>query len=282
MPVFREKNWRCMGSFVRLFNEPFVIRKFIRVAIRKLGIGSYSFRYDIGAVERPHYAYMVYQAAKLAARLGESRVSILEFGVAGGIGLLALEYHAEQVEKIFPVRIEIYGFDTGAGLPPPEDYRDLPYHWKSSFFKMDVPELRKRLKRSTLVLGNVTETLSTFFSRYNPAPVGAASQDLDSYFSTVAALKLFDADNTHFLPCVICYFDDTIGGDVELYNDFTGERLAIHEFNDSHRSAKLSPVYYLSAEPAAPTWHHQIWSLHYFDHPKYNTFVSGENQQLAI
>lgn len=269
-----------MGPFVRLFNEPFVIRKLIRIGIRELGIGSYSFRYNIGAVKRPHYAYMVYQAAQLAARLGEPRVSILEFGVAGGAGLLALEYHAEQVEKIFPVKIEIYGFDTGEGLPPPEDYRDLPYHWKSSFFKMDVPELRKRLKRSILVLGNVSETLSTFFSKYNPALVGAASQDLDYYSSTVTALKLFD-DSAHFLPRVICYFDDTIGGDVELYNDFTGERLAIHEFNDSHRSAKLSPVYYLSVMPGA-AWHHQIWSLHYFDHPNYNTFVSGENQQLAI
>lgn len=270
-----------MGPFVRLFNEPFPVRKLLQVGIRKLGIGSYSFRYDIGAVKRPHYAYMVYQAAQLAARLGEPRVSILEFGVAGGAGLLALEYHAEQIEKLFPVKIEIFGFDTGAGLPPPEDYRDLPYHWKSSFFKMDVPELHKRLKRSTLVLGNVTETLSGFFDKYNPAPVGAVSQDLDYYSSTVTALKLFDADSIHFLPRVICYFDDTIGGDVEFYNDFTGERLAINEFNESHGSVKLSPVYYLSAVPG-PSWHHQIWSLHYFEHPHYNTFVSDDNQQLAI
>jgi len=101
-------------------------------------------------------------------------------------------------------------------------------------------------------------------------------------FSTMTALKLFDADSKYFLPRVFCYFDDTIGGDVEFFNDFTGERLAIHEFNESHRSVKLSPVYYLSAAPSSPSWHHQIWSLHYFDHPKYNTFVSGENQQLAI
>jgi hypothetical protein len=271
-----------MGNFVRLFNEPFVIRKLFQIAIREVGIGSYAFRYDIGAVKRPNYAYLVYQAAQLAARLGEPRVSILEFGVAGGAGLLALEYHAEQIEKIFPVKIEIYGFDTGVGLPPPEDYRDLPYHWKANFFRMDVPELRKRLKRSTLVLGNVTDTLSTFFDKYNPAPIGAASQDLDYYSSTVAALKLFDANNTHFLPRVVFYFDDMMGGDVEFYNDFTGQRLAISEFNDFHSSAKLSPVYYLSARPSAPIWHRQIWMLHYFNHPAYNTFISGENQQLAI
>jgi hypothetical protein len=276
------KTGKHLRTIVRLFNEPFPVRKVLQVAVRKLGIGSYPFRCNIGAVIRPNYAYLVYQAAKLAARLGESRVSVLEFGVAGGAGLLALEYHAERIEKLFPVKIEIYGFDTGTGLPPPQDYRDLPYHWKPSFFSMDVPKLRARLKRSTLILGNVTDTLGTFFEKHNPGPVGAVSQDLDYYSSTVTALKLFDAEVTRFLPRVICYFDDTIGGDVEFYNDFTGERLAIREFNEVHSSVKLSPVYYLSAAPFAPTWHHQIWSLHYFDHPHYNTFVSEENQRLAI
>jgi hypothetical protein len=214
--------------------------------------------------------------------LGEPRVSVLEFGVAGGRGLLALEYHAKQIEKIFPVKIEIYGFDTGAGLPTPIDYRDLPYHWKSGFYEMNIPKLKARLERSQLILGNVTETVKTFFDKYNPAPIGAVSQDLDFYSSTMSAFKLHDADNVRFLPRVFCYFDDTIGGDVEFYNDFTGERLAINEFNDSHSSAKFSPVYYLRATPAAPDWHHRIWSLHYFDHPKYNIFVSKDNAQLAI
>ena len=271
-----------MGTIARLFNEPFVIRKLLQVAIRELGIGSYAFRYDIGAVKRPHYAYLVCQAAKLAARLGESRVSILEFGVAGGAGLLALEYHAEQVEKIFPVKIEIYGFDTGAGLPPPEDYRDLPYHWKSNFFKMDVPELSKRLKRSTLVLGNVTDTLSTFFEKYNPAPIAAASQDLDYYSSTVTALKLFDADNMHFLPRVICYFDDTIGSELELYSDFTGQRLAIHEFNRENENIKLGFPYYLAHSGYTGDWRHQIWIAHLLNHPDYNKFISDQAQQLPL
>jgi len=47
-------------------------------------------------VGRPNYAFLVYQAARLAAQLGQPRVSILEFGVAGGEGLLALEHHAEK------------------------------------------------------------------------------------------------------------------------------------------------------------------------------------------
>ena len=36
-----------------------------------------------------------------------------------------------------------------------------------------------------------------------------------------------------FLPSVFSYFDDIIGSEIELYNDYTGERLAINEFNSN-------------------------------------------------
>jgi hypothetical protein len=265
-----------------LLNEPFPIRRLLKVAIQRFEVGSYSFRYSINALWRSNYAYLVYEAAQMATRLGEPAVSILEFGVAGGGGLVALEYHAEEIEKIFPVKIEIYGFDTGEGLPGPVDYRDLPYHWKPGFFKMDEVTLRARLKRAKLVLGNVSETLPAFFNNYRPAPIGAVSQDLDFYSSTVTALHLFEDDTTHFLPRVFCYFDDVVGNETELYNDFTGERLAIHEFNAKHERMKLSPIYYLWYKSMMPVWRHQMWSLHFFDHNKYGTFISQENQQLTV
>jgi hypothetical protein len=228
------------------------------------------------------YAYLVYQAAQLAARLGQPKVSIIEFGVAGGAGLLALEYHAEQIEKLFPVKIEIYGFDTGAGLPPPEDYRDLPYHWKPGFFAMDVPALQSRLKRAKLVIGDIRDTIHSFVDTWHPAPIGAVSHDFDYYSSTVAALNLFDINPAAILPRVCVYFDDVLGGDMELYNDFSGERLAIHEFNAAQPSRKLSPIYYLQESQWALPWSLQMWSLHLFDHPDYNKFISDENQQLPI
>lgn len=37
---------------------------------------------------RPNYAYCTYHAADLARRLGIPRISVIEFGVAGGNGLL--------------------------------------------------------------------------------------------------------------------------------------------------------------------------------------------------
>jgi hypothetical protein len=265
--------------FPRIFNHPQPIRGITRYVLRKLNIGSAKFRYQLGAVNRPNYAYLVFHAAQLAHRLGHERVSVIEFGVAKGAGLLMLEHHADWVEKIFPVKIEIYGFDTGEGLPAPEDYRDLPYHWKPGFFRMDQESLKSKLRRSTLVLGNVADTIQTFFASHDVAPIGAVSDDLDFYSSTMDALKLFDAEDKRLLPRIFCYFDDVLGGDVELYGDHTGERLAIHEFNASHENRKFSPAYYLQAFAFQP-WQYQTWILHSFGHVDYGRFVSEEDPQL--
>ncbi|MHC4129678.1 MAG: hypothetical protein ACYSUA_16250, partial [Planctomycetota bacterium] len=43
----------------------------------------------------------------------ETRISALEFGVAGGNGLLALERAAMRLAEIFGVEIDVYGFDSG-------------------------------------------------------------------------------------------------------------------------------------------------------------------------
>lgn len=272
-----------MSDFVvKWMNEPQPVRRAIRYVIRKLRLGSPFFRYSVGAVERPAYAFLVYQAAKLAHRLGHLRVSVIEFGVAGGEGLLAMERHADWVEAIFPVKIEIYGFDTGGGLPELGDYRDLKYHWKPGFFRMDEAALRKRLRRATLVLGDVRQTIGAFLQEHTPAPIGGVSHDFDFYSSTMSGMTLFDASPEHLLPRIVCYMDDVIGSDVELYNDFTGERAAVHDFNATHTDRKMSPLYYLTARGSHETWRHQIWSFHHFNHPDYDKFVSDENQQLPI
>ena len=271
-----------MGLLATVFNSPAPLRATLKVLIEKARIGSYQFRYSIGALNRPNYAYLVHQAAGLARRLGEPRVSVIEFGVAGGSGLLALEAHAAEAERRLGVEIEIYGFDTGAGLPEPADYRDLPYQWKPGFFRMDQESLGKRLKKAKLVLGDIRDTLPTFAAQYNPAPIAAVSHDLDFHSSTAAAFGLFDFDCRFLMPRMVVYFDDVIGGDTELYNDFTGQRCAIHEFNDSHEKRKLSPIYYLRSKGVTTPWHHQMWSFHAFDHPDYDKFIGGEDQQLPI
>jgi hypothetical protein len=60
------------------------------------------------------------QAAKHAKHqhLGFNRVSFIEFGVAGGNSLVALEGIAKRLEDYFKINIDIwlFRFSTGAGL----------------------------------------------------------------------------------------------------------------------------------------------------------------------
>ena len=242
--------------------------------IRRGQLGSYEWRVEVGAVDRPAYAYCVRGAAKLAHRLGLERISVVEFGVAGGDGLLALEHHARQWSDRYGVDIEVYGFDTGEGLPASDDYRDLPYHWGGGTFKMDVGRLQRHLHTAKLVLGDIRETIDSFVDLHDPAPVGAAMYDMDFYSSTAAGLRLFDLDEKYRLPRVLLYFDDIVGNDISLYSDYTGERLAIAEFNDRHPMLKISPVYSLACR-SSMQWHHEVFAAHDFTHPQYGQFVSG-------
>jgi hypothetical protein len=266
----------------RVASNPHPLRSVALRLMRRLKVGDYGYRLRNGLVSRPAYGYCVYQGALLAKRLGYPRVSVLEFGVAGGRGLLSLEEHAREVSRELGVEIEVYGFDTGAGLPRPVDYRDLPYHWKEGFYRMDAERLRARLAGARLVIGDVRETAQTFFDEYDPAPVAAVMHDLDFYSSTAAALSMFDAPERHFLPRVFCFFDDVIGTETELYNDYTGERLAINEFNRSHDKKKLAAPYHFLAHRIRELWHSQIFIYHDFGHSRYNDFVSTANEQLPL
>lgn len=250
--------------------------------MRRLNIGAYDFRIKLGAVKRPHYGHCVYYSALLAKKLGYKKISIIEFGVAGGSGLVNLEYHARETSRLLSVDIEIYGFDSGKGLPPPTDFRDVPYFWKGGFYRIDEEKLHTRLKKSRLILGDVKETVKEFFEKQKPAPIAAVMFDLDYYSSTIDALKIFNASDEYFLPRIYCYFDDIIGTEQHLFCDYTGERLAIKEFNDISETKKFSPAYYLLGQPITEPWHHKIFIYHNFLHPRYNNFIADTNQQIPL
>ncbi len=224
---------------------------------------------EAGASKKPGYAWGVLHAAHLAAQLNVTAISVLEFGVAGGNGLVILENVGEKVERIFGLRIEVYGFDTGKGLPKPQDYRDLPNLYRESAFPMDVEKLQKRLQRAHLHLGLVGDTVVDFMSA-RPAPVAFVSIDLDYYSSTMDALQLLEADRKMILPRVHFYFDDIMG----FTNcEFNGERLAIAEFNRADEKRKISPIYglkyFLPPRYAQAQWVEQMYMAHLFDHPCY-------------
>ena len=132
--------------FVRLFNSKSYFKHRIRRLIDKKKIGSFEFRYSIGCLERMHYAYIVFNAANLAKKLKYNSVSVIEYGVAGGRGLLLLEYYAKEIKIIFDIDIQIYGFDMGSGVPDPDGYKDLTYHWKKGFFQMDIDGIKEKVR----------------------------------------------------------------------------------------------------------------------------------------
>ena len=222
-----------------------------------------------GRAFRPHFTWGLLHAAHLAKVLGVKRISVIEFGVAGGNGLVSLEGIAEQVEGLIGVGIDVYGFDTGIGLPKPVDYRDLPNLFREADFSMDEKKLRKRLKKAQLLLGPVEKTIRDFIAS-KPAPVAFISFDLDYYSSTVHAFKLLEASSELLLPRIHCYFDDITGF---TYSERTGERLAIYEFNNAHTSRTISPIYglryYLPMPYANEYWVECMYLAHIFEHPLY-------------
>tara|TARA_B110000259_G_scaffold110661_1_gene126441 strand:- start:914 stop:1741 length:828 start_codon:yes stop_codon:yes gene_type:complete len=227
---------------------------------------------------RPAYAYCLYHAVKLAKKLNYKSISAIEFGVAGGNGLYFLDLFADQLSKEFDIEIEIYGFDLGGGLPKPKDYKDLPYIFKEGLFPMDQNKLIKKLKRSKIIIGNVEDSIKDFFKKNNPAPIAFISNDLDYYSSTASSFNIFNEDSKFYLPRIFCYFDDVIGDETSMYGEFSGELLAIKEFNEINKNKKihLNKNLILSSNNH---WRYQVYYYHHFLHPKYNDYVETNEQE---
>ncbi len=223
--------------------------------------------------KRSHYAWGVLCAADFAKQLNVGRISVLELGVANGAGVKALEEIVPNVEELFNIKIDIYGFDSGTGLPEIKDQRDLPNLWSQGYFRMDKEALMKDLRRTRLFINPVEIGIREFISS-NPAPVGFIIFDLDLYSSTKQSFTLFKADNHFFLPRVLSYFDDVHGF---TYSDCNGELLAIAEFNRENTAKQISRIYGLRylIDVHDSYWPEQLYYVHFFDHESY-----GKNDGL--
>lgn len=223
----------------------------------------------------PQYAYGLLQAVLLARALGVPAITAAELGVASGNGLLELERLGEVLAEQHGVEIRTVGFDTGSGMPRPLDYRDMPYVWQSGFYEMDEPLLRSLLRTALLLIGDIAATGPAFLES-DAAPIGFLAFDLDYYSSTAAAIRaLLDAPARSYLPRVSCYFDDTVGPHEEHHSRFTGELLAIDEFNAAHETRKLAKINGLRYKllPLEEPWVEGTRVLHIFDHPRYTDYV---------
>lgn len=210
---------------------------------------------------RMHYAYCIYMAALEAKTLGYKKISIIEFGVAGGQGLMNCEFHSKAVSRLLDIEIEIYGFDLGNGLPSENHgYMDMIHLFRSGDYKMDYDKLLNKLEFSKLVLGNLKDTTKTFLDKYSPAPIGAMLVDVDYYSSSIPILEFLKNSDEYFLPRIHMYWDD-----ISPEYEFQGESAAICDFNRNNEFIKISPEkeYYQN-------YRQKTKICHKFTHPKYN------------
>jgi len=230
-------------------------------------------------VRRPHYLWGALQGVNLAKVLGVPQVSFIEFGAAGGNGLVALENIAQTLQSTFGISIEIHGFDAVGGLPKAKDHRDLPHLWREGFYPMNREKLERRLKTTKLHLGLVEETVAEFL-RSKPTPIAFVAFDLCFYSATMKAFQIFDADQSRLLPRVHCFFRNILALSL---GDHNGERLAIAEFNARREMRKISKIYGLQHFLGLDIgrWVDQYYMAHIFDHELYGHY-DGLIQQAAL
>lgn len=77
-------------------------------------------------IQRPNYAFDIWLATIQAVKLGITKLSIVEFGVAGGEGLLNLCDICSKFSASTDIKFDIFGFDSENGMPTLLDFSDHP------------------------------------------------------------------------------------------------------------------------------------------------------------
>lgn len=239
-----------------------------------------------GMLPYPAYLYGLLSAARTARAVGTAAFTAVEFGVAGGNGLRALEDYADRVGHQYGITITVVGLDSGAGLLEPTDSRDCGFALGQGDFAMDQATLRATLRHAELILGPVEQTVGPFMQRIGAGelpPLGFVAHDLDVFTGTLAALDAMPTDPQRLLPRVPMYFDDLSG---YPYTDETGERAAITAFNaksDIRRVGKIENLEHtLGGSARWQNWPRHVFVLHVFDHPAYNEPEKSQRPNLAL
>ncbi|MGE4351855.1 MAG: hypothetical protein AB7E52_06670 [Bdellovibrionales bacterium] len=194
-------------------------------------------RLDLG---RTTYSLPLALGIREALQCGYDKLSVIEFGVAAGAGLLDLCKAAHYFRDTFGMDIRVYGFDTGSGLPELHGYRDHPELWHQGKYAMEDPDrLRAKLPPfAELIIGDIGETLVPFQEKLEEHPLAFVSVDVDFYSSAVKTLPVFTGPADHYLPAVPIYFDDIL--QLFMYHPWAGESLAVSEFNEAQAMRKIA------------------------------------------
>lgn len=240
-----------------------------------------------GILSHPAYLYGLLAAARTAQAIGVKAVTALEFGVAGGNGLRAMQRHAQVVSDWYGLDVTIVGLDSGGGLLPSSEPRDCAFALHEGEFAMDYAALAPHLEGIELVLGDVETTVTSLASRIaggDLPPLGFVAHDLDIYRGTLAALKALGALPVEaLLPRVPMYFDDLSG---YPYTTQTGERAAINDFNQVSDTRRIGRVENLEQTLGGSAhwanWPRHVHLMHVFDHPAYNAAERVAHTDLRL
>jgi hypothetical protein len=220
-----------------------------------------------GLINRPNYAYGMLRAADLARFLGKKAVTVCEFGVATGNGLMNMVELAGQIRAETGVEVRVVGLDTGEGLPSVTDYRDHPELWSTGDFAMtNKDELRKRVDgRAELIFGDIKDTVDGFVASLDEsAPLGFVAIDVDIYSGSKSAFRSLLGKPELYTPAISMYCDD-----VRFFfaNRWCGELLAIDEFNQENTMRKIDEDRSLGERPSkVDSWYKSMFVCHILDH----------------
>lgn len=224
---------------------------------------------------RPHYETILLESTKEAKKLGYKEISVLELGVAGGNGIISLERYKKKIEKITGVKINIFGFDYGEGLPISNNKFDLPFFWSGGDYKVDKEKLKKKTN-SKIFFGGINKTFQLFIET-NPHTISAIFFDLDYYTSTKSFLDQIEKNKDFFSPRVYCYFDDVFSLNHHI-NEHNGERLAIKEFNNENNEIKIGKSLANLNDFKFPLGADKLFVLHNFTHKDYLSKLDYKEQ----
>jgi hypothetical protein len=244
--------------------------------------GNYKMKIACDLVVRQQYAFSLLKTAELAVAQGLKSVTVIEFGVAAGAGLVNICDISQNITKLTGIDFNIFGFDSGMGMPPPRDHRDHPEVFsEGSYPLIDRSALMQALPHNArLILGDIQDTLPPFMAELSASsPVGFVVIDVDYYWSAKECLNVFLGAPDNYLPWTLVYLDD-IG--LESSNPWAGELLAVREFNEENEMRKIHLFEGLRHRRLFKhtSWIDQVYLLHVLDHGRRN--VSGAPKEIKV
>lgn len=276
------KKLRSQYIWKRIFYER--VTEPLHLNLLSLGaamFGSLRSKVAFDLVLRQQHAYSILACADLACELGIKEITLIEFGVAAGAGILNICKLATAVTRETGVAFRIFGFDTGRGMPPPLSFRDHPELYQEGDFPMNHEVLQQVLpSNAKLVIGELKDTVRLFMQGISvAAPIGFISIDVDYCSSTRAALTVLDGAAEQYLPRTLIYLDDL---EHPSHNSWCGERLAVNEFNERHDMRKIEQHAFLRSYRIFRNarWIDHMFTLHVLDHPSRTTLKQDRQSTI--